>query len=99
MAFYFIELPSFAKLLPELVEVTDKWIYFIKNAENLEVIPENVDDEGLEAAYRDANKHAWTKEELEAYDYAAIREQDERGKIELAEKRTQEKVKKEMAKK
>jgi|GEM_PF-4578265 predicted transposase/invertase (TIGR01784 family) len=36
----------------------------------------------------DANKHSWTKEELDTYDYAAMREQDERGKIELAEKRS-----------
>jgi predicted transposase/invertase (TIGR01784 family) len=87
MDFYFIELPSFTKPLLDLTEVTDKWIYFIKNAENLELIPENVDDEGLKEAYQDANKHSWTKEELQAYDYAAMREQDERGKTELAEKR------------
>jgi hypothetical protein len=29
----------------------------------------------------------WEKEELEAYDYAAMREQDERGKLNHAEKR------------
>jgi predicted transposase/invertase (TIGR01784 family) len=87
MDFYFIELPKFTKLLEELVEVTDKWIFFIKEAENLEVVPANVDDEGLKAAYQDANKHSWTKEELEAYDYAAMREQDERGKLVQAEKK------------
>ena len=47
MDFYFIELPKFHISLPDLTEITDKWIYFIKEAENLEVIPENVDDEGL----------------------------------------------------
>ena len=67
----------------------DKWIYFIKEAENLEVIPENVDDEGLKAAYQDANRHSWSKEELVAYDYAAMRDQDERGKTELAVKRAE----------
>lgn len=87
MDFYFIELPRFNKPLVDLVEVTDKWIFFIKEAENLEVIPENVDDEGLKAAYQDANKYSWTKEELDAYDYSAMREQDERGKITAAEKR------------
>jgi predicted transposase/invertase (TIGR01784 family) len=87
MDFYFIELPKFNKSLTELTEITDKWIYFIKEAETLHVVPENVDDEGLRAAYQDANKHTWTREELEAYDYAAMREQDERGKVELAEKR------------
>jgi predicted transposase/invertase (TIGR01784 family) len=99
MDFYFIELPKFMKPLEELVEVTDKWIFFIKEAENLEVVPANVDDEGLNAAYQDANKHSWTKEELEAYDYAAMREQDERGKVELAEKRADKKAKNEVARK
>lgn len=87
MDFYFIELPKFTKKLEELVEITDKWIFFIKEAENLTVIPENVDDEGLKEAYHDANKHSWKKEELEAYDYAAMREQDERGKLIQAEKK------------
>lgn len=96
MDFYFIELPKFNKPLSELSEVTDKWIYFIKEAENIEVIPENIDDEGLKAAYQDANKHSWTKEELEAYDYAAMREQDERGKVELAEKRAKIEVARKM---
>jgi hypothetical protein len=39
------------------------------------------------------------KEELEAYDYAAMREQDERGKVELAEKRADKKAKNEVARK
>ena len=89
MDFYFVELPKFIKPLSELTEVTDKWIYFIKEAENLDVIPENVDDEGLKAAYQDANKHSWSKEELQAYDYAAMRDQDERGKTELAIRRAE----------
>lgn len=92
MDFYFIELPKFTKLLTELTEITDKWIFFIKEAENLNVIPQNIDDEGLREAYQDANKHSWEKEELEAYDYAAMREQDERGKVELAEKRGKNKM-------
>lgn len=45
---------------------------------------------------QDANKHSWTKEELEAYDYAAMREQDERGRVELAEKRTKFEVARKM---
>jgi predicted transposase/invertase (TIGR01784 family) len=87
MELYFIELPKFNKSLTELVTITDKWIHFIKEAENLNLIPENVDDEGLKAAYYEANKHSWTKEDLEAYDYSEMREQDERGKVQLAEKR------------
>jgi predicted transposase/invertase (TIGR01784 family) len=88
--FNFIELPKFNKELHELHTLAEKWIYFIKNAEDLEVIPENVDDEGLKSAYEEANKHTWTKEELDAYDYAHMREQDERGRLELALRRGHE---------
>ena len=91
MDFYFIELPKFDKPLSELETITDKWIYFIKEAENLNVIPENVDDEGLKAAYNEANRHSWTKEDLDAYDYSEMREQDERGKVQLAEQRGEQK--------
>jgi predicted transposase/invertase (TIGR01784 family) len=83
--FNFIELPKYDKGPHELETLTEKWVYFIKNAENVEVIPENVDDEGLKNAYQEANKHPWTREELEAYDYAFMREEDERAKLDLAE--------------
>ena len=93
MDFYFIELPKFTKLAKDLDNITDKWIYFIKEAENLDVIPENLDDEGLTEAYTDANKNTWTKEELAAYDYAAMREQDEKGREQKAEQRGEQKGK------
>ncbi len=88
--YYFIELKKFHKKAKELETLADKWIYFIKNAENLELIPDNVEDEGLRTAYEDASKFNWTKAELAAYDYAFMREQDERGKWELATRRAVE---------
>ena len=92
--FIFIELPKFRKELNDCKTLTDKWIYFIKNAENLEVIPPDVIDEGLKEAYSESDKHNWTKDELDSYDYFLMREQDERGRVELAEKRMEEKTKK-----
>jgi len=83
--FTFIELEKFNLKVDELKSLTEKWVFFIKNAENLEVIPGNVDDEGLREAYKDADKHSWEKEELVAYDNASIAEQDERGRISAAE--------------
>ena len=82
--FNFIELPKFKKSATELDSIIDQWVYFIKNAENLEVIPENLKDEGLKFAYEDADKHNWTKAELEAYDYVLMREQDDRGRVTFA---------------
>lgn len=85
--FNFIELPKFTKKREDLQTLVDKWVFFIKEAENLEVLPENVDDEGLKSAYEEANIQTWTKSELDAYDYASMREQDERGRVEAAEKK------------
>jgi predicted transposase/invertase (TIGR01784 family) len=96
--FNFIELPKFTKELPQLATLVEKWVYFIKNAENLDVIPENVDDEGLKSAYQEANKHTWTKEELEAYDYAFMRAEDEKAKMDQAEKKGKAQEKVEIAK-
>mgnify|MGYP007080245181 CR=1 FL=1 len=73
-----------------MTTIVDQWLYFIKNAESLEVIPDNVKDEGLKHAYQDADKHNWTKKELEAYDYALMREQMERGRWALATRREKE---------
>jgi predicted transposase/invertase (TIGR01784 family) len=81
----FIQLPKFKLKEHELVTMTDKWTYFIKNAKNLEIIPSFVkEDEGLKTAFQEAEKYTWKKEELIAYDNFYIREQDERGAIELA---------------
>ncbi|TAE38728.1 MAG: hypothetical protein EAY66_03435, partial [Sphingobacteriales bacterium] len=84
--FNFIELPKFNKKESELESIIDQWVYFIKNAENLHVIPENLKDEGLKFAYEDADKHNWTPAELEAYDYVLMREQDDRGRISKIQK-------------
>jgi predicted transposase/invertase (TIGR01784 family) len=89
----FIELPKFKLKANELKTLIEKWVFFIKEAENLDVIPENTDDEGLMEAYKDADKHSWGKEELVAYDNAFIAQRDEIGRIELAEERGKEKQK------
>ena len=50
----FIELPKFNKTLDECITVEDKWIFFIKNARSLDLIPKNIDDslhKAFEIAY------------------------------------------------
>jgi len=85
MEFNFIELPKFNLKLHELKTLIEKWVYFIKNAESLEVVPENINDEGLRSAYEEANVQTWTQEELDAYEYAFMREEDERARLDKAE--------------
>ncbi len=82
--FNFIELPKFNLKEEELTTLSEKWIYFIKNAENLDIIPDNTQDAGLKSAYQEANQHNWTKEEMDAYDYAFMREEDLRLQKEFA---------------
>ena len=53
----------------------------------------------MKSAYEDADKHNWTKEELDAYDYALMREQDDRGRISFALRTGITKVQKDIAKK
>ncbi|MBL7786422.1 MAG: Rpn family recombination-promoting nuclease/putative transposase [Chitinophagales bacterium] len=80
----FIQLTKFKKKRHELASLVDKWTFFIKNAGNLDVIPEDIEDEGLKTAYQEADKHSWKKEDLIAYQNAGMREQDQKGEIELA---------------
>ena len=89
--FNFIELPKFDKTIDQLETSIDQWTYFIKNAENLTVIPESVKDEGLKEAYTAANQQNWTKAELEDYLRASLKEQDEIGRIEFAERKAEKK--------
>ncbi len=87
--FNFIELPKFNKTIDQLESSIDQWTFFIKNAENLSLIPESVKDEGLKEAYTEADRRNWTKQELEDYERASIKERDEIGRIEFAEKKAE----------
>lgn len=96
--FNFIELPKFNKTESELDTLIDKWVYFIKNAETLTVVPSNADDDGLQSAYTEADKHLWTKADLDAYEYAQIRETDDKAEKMLVEQNTKFSTQVKMAK-
>ena len=74
--YFFIELLKFRKTIEELQTLMDKWIYFIKNAENIEVMPSDIKDEGLQTAYDAADKHNWSPIEMKEYIKAGIRDAD-----------------------
>ncbi|MFH1095905.1 MAG: Rpn family recombination-promoting nuclease/putative transposase, partial [Candidatus Desantisbacteria bacterium] len=63
----FIELPKFKKDENDLDSITDKWIYFIKNAGRLEYTPkELVKEAEIKAAFGIANTAGMSKKELDA---------------------------------
>jgi predicted transposase/invertase (TIGR01784 family) len=71
-------------------------VFFIKEAKNLDVVPEGMDDPGLKAAFDEANIQSWSSEELEAYDYAGLRETEEKLRLAKAIKDKQIKIAKQM---
>jgi predicted transposase/invertase (TIGR01784 family) len=75
LEFNFIELRKFNKTEEELESIIEKWIYFIKNAGNLTMIPKSAEDiPELKEAYTQAAMNAWSQEELEIYEYWQIRD-------------------------
>lgn len=61
----FIELPKFNKQLDELETLTDKWVYFMKNAPCLEVVPQTMETVSeIQQAFAIANETNLNPEEL-----------------------------------
>lgn len=60
--FTFIELKKFTKELNELQTTLEKWIYFIKNANNLTIIPKQFNDVfEFKEAFEIASQTNWDK--------------------------------------
>jgi len=73
-----IELPKFKKELNQLETILDKWIYFIKNVTNLEIIPKEYESlKEFKEAFTIATQYNWNKNELEVYDYMKIKAWDD----------------------
>lgn len=62
----FVELPKFQKELSALETITDKWIYFIKNASQLDEIPESLAEvPEIQQAFQLAYETQLTREEFD----------------------------------
>jgi predicted transposase/invertase (TIGR01784 family) len=83
--FIFIELPKFTKEEPELETLLEKWVYFLKCADDWEVAPAHAaDTQALRAAYEIVHRFGWSRDELEVYEYWSIREQGEKEAVKEA---------------
>ena len=83
LEFNFIELKKFNKQEDELESIIEKWIYFIKNASNLSMIPKSAQDiPELKEAYTQATMNTWSQEELDIYEYWQIRDAADRYSLE-----------------
>ena len=81
----FLELPKFKKELSDLETKTEKWIYFMKSAQGLEVIPSSLEEVSeIKAALNIANRANLNNEELEEIQKEEILIEDRKGEISLA---------------
>jgi len=86
--FSFIELPKFNKQLNELETILDKWIYFLKNAADLEIVPNEYEkNKEFQDAFEIVKQTSWDIKELEIYEYIALKEFDELNALKTAEKK------------
>ena len=83
--FNFIELKKFNLELSQCDTLAKKWIYFIINAENLELIPKEYENiEEFREAFESAKIYNWSDKELEVYDYVSMQEGKRLSEIETA---------------
>lgn len=83
--FVFLELPKY-KAGDQPKTLVDKWAYFFREAENLELIPEALSAEPYINALEVARAAGFSESEWDAYIRAGIALQDERGALSLAQK-------------
>lgn len=76
MEFVFIELPKFQKGESEVTTILDKWVYFLKNVDQVEEIPDHSSEPPLHTAYDIAYRSGWSSQELALYDSWWERQQD-----------------------
>jgi predicted transposase/invertase (TIGR01784 family) len=68
LTFVYLEMPKFTKTESELTTQTDKWLYFIRHVSRLPGIPQALQAEIFEEAFRVAEIAQFTREEIKAYE-------------------------------
>jgi predicted transposase/invertase (TIGR01784 family) len=68
LEFHYIELSKFHKKITELETEMDKWLFFFKNADSLETIPQQfVGSKEFKEAFHVLEQSLWTPAEIKAY--------------------------------
>jgi hypothetical protein len=87
--YVFLELPKYrAGDHPE--RTIDRWAYFFREAENLDMVPPALSEPPYREALEVARMAGFTPGELDLYDRSKIVEQDARGALSLAERQGRE---------
>ncbi len=87
--YVFLELPKY-RSGDDPRGTIDRWAYFFREAENLEVVPPALSQTPFREALEVARMAGFSSGELDLYDRAKIAEQDARGALSLAERQGRE---------
>lgn len=68
LTFIYLQLPNFCKTENQLVTNLDKWLFFIKNLEDLQSIPAIFKNSLIEQAFERANLSTFTRQEMDKYE-------------------------------
>ena len=81
----FVELPKFNKTLEELSDITDKWLYFLRRAPDLEVVPASMSIvPEIEKAFTIADRVNLSLEEIDDLEKREQFERERVGALELS---------------
>jgi predicted transposase/invertase (TIGR01784 family) len=81
----FVELPKFNKSLDELEDLSDKWLYFLKSANQLQDVPSSLDQvSAIHRAFEVARQSGLSREELEILEKREMFLHDSRNAIRKA---------------
>ena len=94
----FVELPKFVKKLEELETLSDKWIYFLRYANDLQEVPASMGSEAaIGHAFEVAQQSNLTRKEMEIVEQRQMALHDSRNIVLYAEQKGERKAKLEIA--
>lgn len=82
--YIFIEMPRFTKTEEELEDHFDKWLFFLKNLEDFQQIPEILNQEVFLKGFEIARIANFSEEEMAEYEYSLKYYRDLKGVIDTA---------------
>ncbi|MBR8828772.1 MAG: Rpn family recombination-promoting nuclease/putative transposase, partial [Gomphosphaeria aponina SAG 52.96 = DSM 107014] len=90
----FVELPRFQKKLEELETLTDKWLYFLKEAPILQEIPQSMENiPAIKSALNLAKEGNLTREELEQFEARLTYIRDQEATLDFLKNEVKAKIK------
>jgi predicted transposase/invertase (TIGR01784 family) len=86
-SFTFVELQKFTKTIDQCSSIEDKWYYFLKHADENDVINATLaKHKEIKEAYEVLDRYSWTEEEIDYYEKLIMSEADMQGTLEAAKK-------------